>query len=69
MLVKRGSTSRPDIKSPGSWVLGPGALIKFDKTVFLRKNCDINGLVMCIVVHQREGVAKNKYELTINDLL
>ena len=28
------------------------ALIKFDKTVFLRKNSYKNGLVMCIVVHK-----------------
>ena len=29
-----------------------GALIKFDKTVFLRKNCYKNGLIMCIVVQE-----------------
>ena len=28
------------------------ALIQFDKTVFLRKNCYKNGLIMCIVVHK-----------------
>ena len=41
-----------------------GALIEFDKTVFLQKNFHRNGLIMCVVVH----VAKNKYELLINDL-
>ena len=29
-----------------------GALIKFDKTVFLRKICYRNGLTMCIVIHE-----------------
>ena len=29
-----------------------GAFVKFDKTVFLRKICYRNGLVMCIVVHK-----------------
>ena len=29
-----------------------GALIKFDKTVFLRKICYRNGLLMCIVNHE-----------------
>ena len=45
-----------------------GALIKIDKTVYLRKkNCYRNGLIMCVVVRKR--VAKNKYGLLINDLL
>ena len=43
-----------------------GALIKFDKTVFLRKICFRNGLIMCIVTKR---VAKNKYGLSINNLL
>ena len=29
-----------------------GALIKFDKTVFLRKICYKNGLIMCIVINE-----------------
>ena len=29
-----------------------GALVKFDKTVLLRKNCYRNGLIMLIVVHE-----------------
>ena len=29
-----------------------GALIKFDKAVFLRKNCYRNGLTMCIFLHE-----------------
>ena len=43
------------------------ALIKSDKTVFLRKKCYRNGLIMCIVVHKTR--AKNKCGLSINDLL
>ena len=41
-----------------------GALIKFDKIVFLRKNCYRNGLIM-----YTKHVAKSKYGLSINDLL
>ena len=29
-----------------------GALVKFDKTVFLRKICYRNGLIMCIAIHE-----------------
>ena len=29
-----------------------GALVKFDKTAFLRKICYRNGLIMCIAIHQ-----------------
>ena len=43
-----------------------GALIKFDKTVVLRKNCNRNGL-MCIFVHKTRR--QKKYGLPINDLL
>ena len=39
-----------------------GALVKFDKTIFLRKNCYRNGLVM-----YTKRVTKNKYGLSIND--
>ena len=44
------------------------ALIRFDKTVFLRKNCYRNGLIMCIVVHETRRLNKN-YGLLINDRL
>ena len=44
------------------------ALIKFDKTVFLRKSCYRNGLIMCIVVHETRR-QKKKNGLSINDLL
>ena len=33
-----------------------GALIKFDKTVFLRKICYRNGLIMCIVIHETRQI-------------
>ena len=29
-----------------------GALVKFDKTVFLQNICYRNGLIMCIVIHE-----------------
>ena len=44
-----------------------GALIKFDKTVLLRKICYRNGLIMCIVIHETRH--HNKYGLSINNLL
>ena len=43
-----------------------GALIKFEKTAFVRKNCYRNGLIMCIVV--QETRRQKKYGLSINDL-
>ena len=43
-----------------------GALIKFDKTAFLRKICYRNGLIMCIVIHEMH---RQKYGLSINNLL
>ena len=45
-----------------------GALIKFDKTFFLQKNCYRNSLIMCIVVHETRRT-KNKCGLLINDFL
>ena len=44
-----------------------GALIKFDKTVLLRKICYRNGLIMCIVIHETRH--HNKYGLSINNHL
>ena len=44
------------------------ALIKFNKTVFLQKNCYRNGLIMCIVAHEKRW-QKNKYGLSVNALL
>ena len=44
------------------------ALIKFNKTVFLQKNCYRNGLIMCIVVYEKRW-QKNKYGLSVIALL
>ena len=44
-----------------------GTLMKFDKTVFLQKNCYGNMLIMCIVVHETRH--HKQYGLSINNIL